>query len=276
MGCGRTLLLTGANGGMGRACARTLGATHDLVLTGRSAQPLELFADELRQEGYNVLQVRAGDLGDDALQRALVSDLGQNTPFTMLHTAGVATAHSDWKTILQVNLVTTTRLLDVVEPALRAGSVGIVISSTAAYLRQPEPALQAMLDSAAEPNFTDRVSPMIEALAGLSPAGINGVSYAFSKHAVSRLVEQRAPRWGKAGARIVSISPGLVMTPMAHRELENTPGANRTFASPPAGRAGRPIDIALAAQFLASDAASFISGCDLRMDGGWLPGIRFR
>lgn len=272
----RTLLLTGAAGGMGRACARLLGATHDLILTGRSAQPLQAFAEELQQEGYTVAQVRVGDLGDDALQRALIADLGDDVPITLLHTAGVSTALADWQTILRVNLVTTARLLDRIEPALRPGSVGILISSTAAYLRQPEPALQAVLDAAAEPDFMDRVSPMIEALADISPAGINGVSYAFSKQAVSRMAEQRAVRWGKAGARILCISPGLVMTPMAHKELENTPGAHRTFVAPPVGRAGRPIDIALAAQFLASDAASFITGCDLRMDGGWLPSIRFK
>lgn len=272
----KTLLITGAAGGMGQACARLLGATHDLILTGRSARTLEPFAERLRIEGYNIKQVRAGDLADVALQQALAADLGTGGPFALIHTAGVSTSLGDWKTILRVNLVTTVSFLDRIEPALQPGSVGILISSTAAYLRTPTPDLQAILDAAGDPDFIERVTPLIEQLASTSPAGIDGVSYAYSKQAVLRMVEQRAARWGKAGARILSISPGLVMTPMGQREIGNTPGAAKTFAAPPVGRAGRPIDIALAAQFLASENASFITGCDLRMDGGWLPGIRFK
>jgi len=272
----RRLLLTGAVGGMGRACARLLGATHDLVLTGRSAAALEAFAEELRLEGYKVLQARAGDLEDDALQQALVGDLGGEAPFTLVHAAGVSTTLADWQTILRVNLVATAKLLDRVEPALRPGSVGILISSTAAYLRQPPAELQAVLDMPEAPDFMTRVTPLIEELATSSPAGINGVSYAFSKQAVVRMVEQRAMRWGQSGARILSISPGLILTPMGHKELANAPDTNAIFNALPVGRAGRPIDVAFAAQYLASDAASYITGCDLRIDGGWLPSVRFK
>ena len=271
----RNLLLTGAVGGMGKACARLLGATHNLVLTGRSAPALEAFASELTREGYCVAQARAGDLEDDALLDALVSDLGGGSPFTLVHTAGVSTSLGDWRTIMRVNLVTTAKLLDRVEAVLCPGSVGVLISSTAAYLRQPSAELQVVLDKPTDPDFLDRLSPMVEVLASTSPAGINGVSYGFSKQTVLRMVEQRAARWGAAGARILSISPGLVMTPMGHKELEKTPGARDVFTDLPVGRAGRPIEIALAAQFLASDAASFITGCDLRMDGGLLPKLRF-
>ena len=272
----RTLLLTGAIGGMGRACARLFGATHDLVLTGRSASALDEFAEELRMEGYSVLQARAGDLEDDALQQALIGDLGDDAPFTLLHTAGVSTTLADWPTILRVNLVATDKLLDKIEQRLRPGSVGILISSTAAYLRQPRPELEAVLDNPQDPDFIDRITPMIEELANASPAGINGVSYGLSKQALLRMVERRSTRWGHAGARILSISPGLVLTPMGHKEMANAPGNAAAFSAPPVGRVGRPIDIALAAQFLASDAAAYINGCDLRIDGGWLPNLRFR
>lgn len=271
----RTLLLTGAVGGMGRACARLLGATHDLVLTGRSAAPLEAFAEELSSEGYKVVQARAGDLGDSALQAALVRDLGDHKPLTLLHTAGVSTTMADWQTILRVNLVATARLFDRIEPELLPGSVGIVIASTAAYLRTPSERLQAVLDDPGAPDFLERALPLLEEMAALSPAGLNGVSYAMSKQAVLRMVERRAVRWGTKGARILSLSPGLVMTPMGHKEFDGAPEARALFDALPAGRAGRPVDIALAAQFLASDAASYITGCDIRIDGGWLPSMRF-
>jgi len=75
-------------------------------------------------------------------------------------------------------------------------------------------------------------------------------------------------RWGKHGARIVTISPGLIQTPMGRKEVAETPGAAETRDAAPAGRAGTAMDIALAARFLASDEASFITGSDLKVDGG--------
>lgn len=272
----RTLLLTGAAGGMGRACARLLGADHDLILTDVSASALAAFADELTQEGYRVREARAGDLGDDALLQALVADLGGAAPFTLLHTAGLSPAMADWRRIMEVNLQATVRLIDAVEPVLRPGSVGILIASTAGHMMPPIPEVQPLFDQPLAPDFLDRLEPVIEAMAaGGVAAGAEGLSYSFSKQAVIRLVEQRARKWGQSGARIASISPGVILTPMGRKELAETRGAAETRDAAPVGRAGRAMDIALAAQFLASEAASFITGCDLRVDGGSVAATRF-
>lgn len=268
-----TLLLTGAAGGMGRACARLMGATHDLVLTDVSAAALDGFAQELTNEGYAVRQARAGDLGDAALLSALVDDLDGEGPVTLIHTAGLSPALADWRTIMTVNLVATVKLLDAVEPALRPGSVGILIASVAGHMMPQMPQWQDILDRPLDPALIETLTPIIEQMGG--PAGAAGVSYSLSKQAVLRLVEQRAVRWGQCGARIASISPGMILTPMGRKEMAETPGATEMFAAAPAGRGGRAIDIALAAQFLASDQAGFISGTDLRVDGGSIAGMRF-
>lgn len=271
----RILLLTGAAGGMGRACARLLGADHDLVLTDVSAPALAAFADELTQEGYRVREARAGDLGDDALLQALAADLGGAAPFTLLHTAGLSPALADWRRIMEVNLQASVRLLDAVEPILRPGSVGILIASVAGHMTPPVPEIQSLLDQPLAPDFLDRLGPVIEGMSTDGPANAEGLSYCFSKQAVIRLVEQRARKWGQGGARIASISPGLILTPMGRRELAETKGAAETRDAAPVGRAGRAMDIALAAQFLASEAASFVTGCDLRVDGGSVASTRF-
>lgn len=271
----RTLLLTGAAGGMGRACARLMGATHDLVLTDVSSAALDAFANELTGEGYAVRQVRAGNLGDAGLLDQLVEDLGDEGPVTLIHTAGLSPAMSDWKTIVEVNLVATVKLLDAVEPALRPGSAAVLIASTAGHMMPQMPDWQAILDRPLDPGLFDALSPIIEGMTGGSPAHMPGIGYSLSKQAVIRLVEQRAVAWGRQGARIASISPGLILTPMGRKEMAETEGAIAMLEAAAVGRGGRAIDIALAAQFLASEQAGFISGIDLRVDGGSVAAFRF-
>ena len=97
----------------------------------------------------------------------------------------------------------------------------------------------------------------------------------MSKRGVLRLCERKAAHWGQRGARIVSISPGLILTPMGRKELAETAGAAELNDAAPAGRSGMAMDITLAAKFLASEEASFITGTDLRVDGGSTAAMRF-
>ncbi len=271
----RRVLITGAAGGMGRACARLFGTTQDLILTDVSAGPLNGFADELRADGFGVVGVHAGDLGGQALLSALADDLSGDTPFTLLHTAGLSPSQADWQSIMKVNLIVTAKLLQAVEPRLQPGSVGVLIASTAGHLMPPIPAVQAILDQPLADDLLDRIGPLIEGMAmHAAPADARGISYSLSKQAVLRLCEQRASVWGAQGARIVSISPGLMLTPMGRKEVAETPGAAEMRDAAPAGRPGTAMDIALAAHFLASDSASFITGTDLRVDGGSIAAIR--
>lgn len=264
------LLITGAAGGMGRACARLMGGTHDLVLTDVAQAPLDSFAAELERDGYSMSAARAGDLGGQGLLDALADDLVGDLPWRLIHTAGLSPSLADWKAIMTVNLIATDKLLNAIEPMLRPGSAGVVIASTAAHLRSPPPEAEALLEAPQVPDFLDRIGPIIET----AGAAREGVSYSFSKAAVIRQCERRAVEWGQRGARLSTISPGLILTPMGRSEVENTEGAAAMRDAAPLGRAGTPMDIALAAQFLLSDAANFITGCDLRVDGGSIPFIR--
>lgn len=207
--------------------------------------------------------------------RALVADLGNEGPVTLVHTAGLSPAMGDWKTIMQVNLVVTVKLLDAVESALRPGSVGVLIASTAEHMMPQMPDWQQILDTPLDPGLIEALTPIVEGMTGGSAAHMPGIGYSLSKQAVLRLVEQRAVAWGRYGARIASISPGLILTPMGGKEMAETEGATAMLEAAPVGRGGRAIDIALAAQYLASDQADFISGIDLRVDGGSVAAFRF-
>ena len=271
----RKVLITGAAGGMGRACARLMGAQDDLVLTDVSAASLSKFADELRTDGYNVV-AEAGDMSDDALIASLVGEVsaGGNS-FAVVHTAGLSPSLADWQTIMQVNLVATEKLLRSIEPALVPGCVAVLIASSAGHMFPPVPEVEAVLAEPLAPGFMATIEGMIEHMGGAnSPGGMGGISYSLSKKAVHNICTSRALTWGPLGARIVSISPGMIATPMGKSEIANTGGAQALLDATPVGRVGTAMDIALAAQFLCSDAASFISGTDLLVDGGGTAGIK--
>ena len=107
---------------------------------------------------------------------------------------------------------------------------------------------------------------------GLRTAGTiphsKGVSYSLSKRGVHLLTERWGMKLGPKGVRVVSISPGVIHTPMGLSENEQTPGAADTMNAASIGRIGTPMDIAMAARFLCSDEAGFITACDLKVDGG--------
>lgn len=270
----RKVLITGAAGGMGRACARLFGASDDLVLTDVVAEPLEQFSQELRTDCYNVTW-HAGDLSSDDLLASLVAEIDDGRAVAVVHTAGLSPSLSDWRTIMQVNLVATEKLLRALEPKLAPGSAIVLIASSAGHLMPAVPDADIVLSAPLKPDFFERIEAVITSMGGAAaPGGMAGISYSLSKRAVHSICRQRGVEWGPKGIRVTSISPGMILTPMGRSAIAHSPGAQMLLDSTPVGRAGMPMDIALAAQFLTSDAASFISGTDLLVDGGGTAGMK--
>jgi NAD(P)-dependent dehydrogenase (short-subunit alcohol dehydrogenase family) len=94
------------------------------------------------------------------------------------------------------------------------------------------------------------------------------LTYPISKSALMAYVRRRAPAWGECGARILSLSPGLIASPQGAREFERSPGKVKLYERTPLQHEGTMLEIADAIEFLASDRASFITGTDLLVDGG--------
>ena len=245
-----------------------MGVARELVLTDLSAPGLDSFAAELRQDGF-VVAAHAGDLCDDALLATLAGELGGGAPFELIHTAGISPSMGDWRAVIQVNWVGTEKLLRAIEPKLVSGSAAVLIVSIGGCVVPVPPEIDAVLRNPLAKDLFDKFGAIAQQMgARAGPTGVPGITYALSRRAVQRAAEARAAAWGAKGARIVTISPGTIMTPMGRLELKANPQVVEVTRNAPLGRAATPMDIAFDARFLLSDDAGFIIGCDLKIDGG--------
>jgi NAD(P)-dependent dehydrogenase (short-subunit alcohol dehydrogenase family) len=251
-----TNLLIGGASGIGRAVAAQLASRGHLLLVDRSLKSLEPVAAEIG----GTVETIACDITDPDQIEALfarVDDLQ-----TLVVTAGLSGAQGTANTVLDVNLRGTARVMDAAEPKLRVGSVGVFLASASGYRTPEDPALMAVLEDPLADDFFDR-------LAAVAPGtATSHVAYSASKRGVMRLVKKRAFLWGAKGARILSVSPSLVATPMSLNEEDRNPVMKKIAASSPIGRRGRPEEVANVISFITSPLASYMTGCDILVDGG--------
>jgi NAD(P)-dependent dehydrogenase (short-subunit alcohol dehydrogenase family) len=168
--------------------------------------------------------------------------------------------------VLEVDLLGSVRIVDALLPLVEPGTSAVLISSIAGYA-EVDTQVEAVL---ADPMADGFFKAVDETLA--QPLD-SAMAYVLAKRGVTRLVERSAAAWGARGGRITAIAPGLIETSMGLMELERQPIIPVMIEMTPVKRPdqtlpGRPEDIANTVAFLVSDEASFISGCDIRVDGG--------
>lgn len=249
-------VVVGAGSGMGEAVAALLAPAGPLLLADRDADRVAAVADRL---GGDVRSM-ACDITSEADVAALVERAGPIGALVV--TAGLSPSMAGGHRIYEVNLRGLDRLITAVEPAVGAGSAAVLFASMAAHMIPPADDVDAILDAPASPSFFDRLDAL--GLDSEDPA----FAYSLSKRGVIRLVKRRAPAWGAKGARILSISPGVIATGMGRLEAENQPAMAGMVAGSALRREGRPEELAAVAAFLVSDAASFMTGTDVLVDGG--------
>lgn len=266
-------MVTGAAGGIGQACARLLGHDHRLVLSDITAEGLETFGDQLRGDGYEIVACITGDLSHPGIADDLKQAACSNGELTcVVHTAGLSPALADWRAIIMTNLVATEHLLRAVEHDQSAGLTAVLIASMAGHLAPSAPEFDDLFADLLRPDLLQALAgPISRSASDDSEHARARTAYAQSKRAVLKMAERRAAPWGVWGGRIVSVSPGITATPMGRKEAEDNPYALHTLRSTPAGRWGSPLDVAGAVNFLVSEHASFITGTDIRVDGGVTP-----
>lgn len=254
------------SGGLGKAVARRLGADHRLLIASRNAEKLDQLCQQLRAEGHDA-RYFACDMTDPGQVRALAEAAGEWR--TLAHVSALSPGMGDWDTLLGVNWLGTLHVEQNFHRTAYAGSAAIFVSSLGAH--SPPPA-QPVLDL-----FDEHVSPrMMKKLADLVPERNSVNAYTLSKFAMNRMCRRRAAAWGQKGARILSLSPGLIDTPMGALEFKTGEyGKMALYAKTPIQREGTQIEVAATLAFLASDAASFITGTDLLVDGGLSAALAF-
>lgn len=252
-------------GGMGQAIARRLGAGRRVVLADFDEQLLDAEASRMRAEGYEVTSVPVDVSRRDSVAGLVehADSLGDIT--SVVDTAGLSPGQAPVPAILAVDLVGVALVLDEFGKVIAPAGAGVVIASVAGHSHPPFTAEQTLLLATTPPEELLELP-----FAAPSAFSHGGPAYAFAKRANIVRVQAASSSWGARGARVNSVSPGVVATPMGQAELNGEAGDfMRTMISASnAGRVGTSADIAAAVEFLLGPAASFISGSDLLVDGG--------
>ncbi|MCM1030881.1 MAG: SDR family oxidoreductase [Oscillibacter sp.] len=258
------MILIGA-GQIGMAIARRMGYGMKIVMGDRNLDNAKAICTTMNNAGFDTVPFEM-DLSNRASILAIIAEAQKYGQIAMLvNAAGVSPSQASVETILRVDLYGTAMLLEEVGKVIGAGGAGITISSQSGHRM---PALTP------EQDYLLATTPTEELLSleMLRPENINDTLHAYqiAKRCNVKRVMAEAVKWGEHGARINSISPGIIVTPLAIDEF-NGPRGNfykNMFAKCPAGRPGTADEVANVAELLMRPQGAFITGADFLIDGG--------
>ena len=258
------LILTGA-GQIGMAIARRMGYGKKIVVGDKKKENALAVCTILNEAGFDAAAVET-DISSRASILALLDEAQSFGDISMfVNAAGVSPSQASIETILKVDLYGTAVLLEEVGKVIREGGTGVTISSQSGHRM---PALSVEADEQLAMTPTEKLL----GLDMLQPENIRDTLHAYqmAKRCNVKRVMAEAVRWGYRKARINSISPGIVVTPLAIDEFNGPRGDfyKNMFAKCPAGRPGTADEIANAAELVMSERGAFITGADFLIDGG--------
>ena len=258
------MILTGA-GQIGMAIARRMGYGMKIVIGDKKPENARAIAEIMNNAGFDA-EAMEMDLSSRESILNLIAKAKEYGEISMLvNAAGVSPSQAPIEAILKVDLYGTAVLLEEVGKVIKRGGVGVTISSQSGHRM---PALSAEADEQLA------VTPPEELLNLdiLKPENIKDTLHAYqmAKRCNEKRVMAEAVKWGEKGARINSISPGIIVTPLAIDEFNGPRGDfyKNMFAKCPAGRPGTADEVANVAELLMSDKGAFITGADFLIDGG--------
>lgn len=247
------------------AIARRMGYGKKIVIGDKNPDNLKAIAKIMNDAGFDAVPLEM-DLSERASILNMISEAQKyGEIFMLVNAAGVSPSQASIEDILKVDLYGTAVLLEEVGKVIKKGGVGVTISSQSSHRM---PALSAEIDEKLATTPTEELL----ALEVLQPQNIKDTLHAYqmAKRCNEKRVMAEAVKWGQRGARINSISPGIIVTPLAIDEFNGPRGDfyKNMFAKCPAGRPGTADEVANVAELLMSPQGAFITGADFLVDGG--------
>lgn len=258
------MIVTGA-GQIGMAIARRVGYGKKIILGDKKPENAEAVARIMNEAGFDVSPVEM-DLSSRQSIGNLIARAKEAGEITMLvNAAGVSPSQAPIETILKVDLYGTAVLLEEVGKVIAPGGVGVTISSQSG--RRME-----QLSAEADEQLACTPTEELLSLELLQPGNLRDALHAYqmAKRCNEKRVMAESVKWGEKGARLNSISPGIIVSPLAIDEFNGPRGDfyKNMFAKCPAGRPGTADEVANVAELLMSDKGAFITGADFLIDGG--------
>ena len=258
------MIVTGA-GQIGMAIARRVGYGKKIILGDKKLENAKAIARIMNEAGYDVLPMEMELSSRESIQ-TLIAEAKEAGEITMLvNAAGVSPSQAPIEAILKVDLYGTAVLLEEVGKVIGFGGVGVTISSQSGH-RMEQLSLEEDEQLACTP------TEELFSLELLQPEHIRSTLHAYqlAKRCNEKRVMAESIKWGEKGARLNSISPGIIVTPLAIDEFNGPRGDfyKNMFTKCPAGRPGTADEVANVAELLMSDKGAFITGADFLIDGG--------
>ncbi len=258
------LLWTGA-GQIGMAIARRVGFDKKIIIGDKKLENAKAISKIMTQAGFDVEAVECDISSRDSILNLIKTGQKYGEISTLVNAAGVSPSQAPIEVILKVDLYGTAVLLEEVGKVIKVGGRGVTISSQSGHRM---PALTPEIDEQLATTPTEELLK----LEVLQPKNIKDTLHAYqmAKRCNVKRVMAEAVKWGKRNARINSVSPGIIVTPLAIDEFNGPRGDfyKNMFAKCPAGRPGTADEVATVAELLLTEKADFISGSDFLIDGG--------
>ena len=256
-------------GSMATAIVKRISTNRIILLGDISEENLEARSKELKHNGYSVETQKVDALDEESVEEFAkkASTLGKIKYF--IDTAGASPNQASPEHIINLDLVATSMAIDIFGKYISKGGAGLIISSQTGYMMNIPPEIEQEISSTPTEQLKDIGFIKNEAMTN------SGVAYVVAKRANHLKVRTAAATtWADRNARINSISPGIIVTPLAYDEFEAAGEAYQEMInSSAAKRVGTSEEIARAAEFLLNDDSSFITGIDLLIDGGVIAAI---
>ena len=258
------VLWTGA-GQIGLAIVRRIGFGKKIIVGDKNIENCKATAKILMEAGFDIEPIQCDISSRESILNLIATGKKYGEIAIFVNSAGVSPSQASIETILKVDLYGTAVLLEEVGKVIKQGGRGITISSQSGYRI---PALTPQQDWQLAMTPTEQLLN----LEMLKPTNIKDTLYAYqiAKRCNVKRVMAESVNWGKRGARLNSISPGIIVTPLAIDEFNGVRGEfyKNMFAKCPAKRAGTADEVANVAELLLTEKADFIYGADFLIDGG--------